>query len=207
MHATVVENKTGICKSQARLLGLEIQLHNLVVTYRKLIMVRINSLIHKGNGKERTDMMIWLYAGLRDYIHIYTPNCPFTLWFSNIRKGGAWSRRWSTCCIDTPPPSSRGDTVKSFFFLFFFFLLSCPFPRASQATKVGTHRFPLGGTILPMKCLWEYLWQGKKMKRLLCGFVCKCMYIWAYGSPVFGMSFCLALMKEFMFNSTLLPHI
>lgn len=32
VHTTVVENKTGICKSQARLLGFKIKLHNLVVT-------------------------------------------------------------------------------------------------------------------------------------------------------------------------------
>lgn len=32
MYTAIVENKTGIGKSQARLLGFQIKLHNLVVT-------------------------------------------------------------------------------------------------------------------------------------------------------------------------------
>ncbi len=46
VHATVVENKTGVCECQARLFGLEIELHDLVVTYRKQIIAQINGLIH-----------------------------------------------------------------------------------------------------------------------------------------------------------------
>lgn len=48
VHTTVVENKTGICKRQACLLGLQIELHNLMVTYRKLITVKMNSFVHRG---------------------------------------------------------------------------------------------------------------------------------------------------------------
>lgn len=37
VHATVVEDETGVCKSQAGLLRLQIELHDLVVTCRKCV--------------------------------------------------------------------------------------------------------------------------------------------------------------------------
>lgn len=43
MHATVVEDETGVCKSQAGLLRLEIELHDLVVTCRKCVNNRDKS--------------------------------------------------------------------------------------------------------------------------------------------------------------------
>lgn len=46
VHTAVVENKTGICKCQAGLLRLEIELHNLVVTCTKKIPVKVKGLIH-----------------------------------------------------------------------------------------------------------------------------------------------------------------
>lgn len=32
VHAAVVEDEAGVCKSQARLLGLQVELHDLMVT-------------------------------------------------------------------------------------------------------------------------------------------------------------------------------
>lgn len=37
VHAAVVEDETGVCKSQAGLLRLQIELHDLVVTCRKCV--------------------------------------------------------------------------------------------------------------------------------------------------------------------------
>lgn len=74
---------------------------------------------------------------------------------------------------------------------------------------VGAHKFPLGWTALPVKCLWKYVWHGKRRRTWHIKHVClyERLCVWAHASCVFSVSFCLALMKEFMFNSETHPHI
>lgn len=50
VHAAVVENKTGISECQASLLGLQIKLHDLVVTCRKKITVEIICFVYGSNN-------------------------------------------------------------------------------------------------------------------------------------------------------------
>lgn len=84
--------------------------------------------------------------------------------------------------------------------------LSLPIPFALQETIKAVHtHFPWDGKYSLGKVFEsvsdKVKW--KKMKQTPCVFVC----VWARASSVFGVSFCLALMKEFMFNSTAHPHI
>lgn len=44
VHAAVVEDKAGVCKSQARLLGLQVELHNLMVAYKTWMRIKLNPL-------------------------------------------------------------------------------------------------------------------------------------------------------------------
>lgn len=44
VHATVVEDKAGVCKSQACLLRLQVELHDLMVTCKIWIRIKLNQL-------------------------------------------------------------------------------------------------------------------------------------------------------------------
>lgn len=70
--------------------------------------------------------------------------------------------------------------------------------------EAGSQTCPLGWAVFPLKSLWEYRWQGKRRT-----WDSNHVYFWGSvstrTSSVSGVSFCLALMKEFMFNSSTQP--
>lgn len=62
VHATVVEDKACVCKSQARLLRLQVELHDLMVTCKIWIRIKPNQMTGGGgsfnSGREEAKTVV-----------------------------------------------------------------------------------------------------------------------------------------------------